>query len=202
MDLIQVIGSLTEYMVQIIILFAVVEILLLSLAKYRCYQHHRKLLDTYRNTVKGMIDIPDSLLSKDTHSQCNALVNFIDKKISTVPEQQTGIKRNIERQLEKNVLSDTYGFQADFRVASTLVQVFPLLGILGTILSLGQLDFSAAEIDSSAITKAFILAIDTTILGLFFAIIFMIAESKLSVTIEHAIKDTEKAFALFTRVFN
>lgn len=202
MDLIQLIGTLTQYMVEIIIALAVVEIGLLLWVRQQCRFHHVKLLDTYRNAVKGMLDVPDSLLSRDSYSQCNALRTYIEKIISTDDENAAGVRRNIGRQFENNMLSDSHSFQARFRIASTLVQIFPLLGILGTILSLGQLDFSVGEVDASAITKAFVIAIDTTILGMFFAIVFMLCESKLSVTLEHVIDNTEKAFRLMNRVVN
>lgn len=53
---------------------------------------------------------------------------------------------------------------------------FPLLGIFGTILAIGQ-SLQGSEGDVSVIMRAFTNAINTTILGLVFAVIYMIVDA-------------------------
>ncbi len=74
---------------------------------------------------------------------------------------------------------------------STLVQVFPLLGILGTILAIAQTAFqSGGQIDVSSLSNAFVLAMDTTILGISFSVIFMVIESTFQPKIERVINES------------
>ncbi len=76
-------------------------------------------------------------------------------------------------------------------VMSTLVQVFPLLGILGTILAIAQTAFqSGGQIDVSSLSNAFVLAMDTTILGITFSILFMIIESTFQPKIERVVNES------------
>jgi biopolymer transport protein ExbB/TolQ len=74
---------------------------------------------------------------------------------------------------------------------SALVQVFTLLGILGTILAIAQTAFqTGGQIDVSSLSNAFVLAMDTTILGIVFSIIFMVIESTFQPKIERVINES------------
>ena len=69
--------------------------------------------------------------------------------------------------------------------------MFALLGILGTILAIAQTAFqSGGQIDVSSLSNAFVLAMDTTILGITFSIIFMVIESTLQPKIERVINES------------
>ncbi len=199
MKITDLIGSLSHIIEELILIVAVIEILLLLSIGWQSRQHHLTILDTYRNTIKGLVDVPDNLLRKDTHSECSALFAYIDNQIKNNTADSHGIKRNISQQFERSALSNTFGFQSRAALATTLVQIFPLMGILGTILALGQIELINGEINATDVTQAFVMAIDTTILGIFFAVVFMLWDSKITARIEKVVHDTQNAFELLTR---
>jgi biopolymer transport protein ExbB len=85
---------------------------------------------------------------------------------------------------------------------ATLVQVFPLLGILGTILAIAQTSFTpGATIDVSALSNAFVLAMDTTILGISFAIIFMVIESSFQAKIDRVIFESSECRRILSTIY-
>ena len=87
-------------------------------------------------------------------------------------------------------------------VMSTLVQIFPLLGILGTILAIAQTAFqSGAQIDVTSLSSAFVLAMDTTILGITFSILFMVIESAFSPKIERVIVESEEYRRILSNIY-
>ena len=67
-----------------------------------------------------------------------------------------------------------------------LVSIFPLLGMLGTVLSLLSLDIVSGATEE--LKANFFMALDTTAWGLVFSIGFKIANSFLQTTIETAIE--------------
>ena len=67
-----------------------------------------------------------------------------------------------------------------------LVSIFPLLGMLGTVLALLSLDITSGATEE--LKSNFFLALDTTAWGLVFSIGFKIANSFLQTTIETAIE--------------
>ena len=67
-----------------------------------------------------------------------------------------------------------------------LVSIFPLLGMLGTVLALLSLDITGGA--TQELKANFFLALDTTAWGLVFSIAFKIANSFFQTTIESAIE--------------
>ena len=67
-----------------------------------------------------------------------------------------------------------------------LVSIFPLLGMLGTVLALLSLDITGGATEE--LKANFFLALDTTAWGLVFSIAFKVANSFLQTTIETAIE--------------
>lgn len=200
MDLVSLISNLTQYMEAIIIVFAIMEAMLLVFVVIKVRQQQSRLSDSYKNLTKGFEDIPDVVSNQSLSDQCNSMAAYVERKIIVGGEQTQKLKRNAPIQLEKNSMSNTFSIEAFFSVSAAFVQIFPLLGILGTILALGQIDFSNGTIRASDITSAFVVAIDTTILGMFFAIVFMILESRLAPTVQRIISDTSKAHNIFSRL--
>ena len=80
---------------------------------------------------------------------------------------------------------------------STLVQIFPLLGILGTVVAIAVTDMSTA----TTVTDAFVRAMRTTILGIGFSIIFMLIESALHPKIERIISDSREYKDIINSVY-
>lgn len=72
-----------------------------------------------------------------------------------------------------------------YNIFLALVSIFPLLGMLGTVLALLGLDLSSQ--DTSGLQQQFFLALDTTALGLVCSIGFKFAHSFVQTKIETAI---------------
>ena len=84
---------------------------------------------------------------------------------------------------------------------STLVQVFPLLGILGTILAIAQTAFqNGGQVDVTSLSNAFVLAMDTTILGIAFSVVFMVIESTFQPKIERVINESHDARHIISKI--
>ncbi len=88
--------------------------------------------------------------------------------------------------------NDTDYKQMSFNVTNVLyniflaiVSIFPLLGMLGTVLALLGLDLSTG--DMSGLKQQFFMALDTTALGLVYSIVFKFAHSLVQTKIETAI---------------
>lgn len=71
-----------------------------------------------------------------------------------------------------------------YNIFLALVSIFPLLGMLGTVLALLGLDLSSGATEQ--LKQQFFLALDTTAWGLFFSIIFKILHSLFQTKIETA----------------
>ncbi|MDW7695384.1 MotA/TolQ/ExbB proton channel family protein [Flammeovirgaceae bacterium SG7u.111] len=109
-------------------------------------------------------------LKKDLFEGDAPLERFVRKRL--------GQEGDIENQLRSNFskMEDSYNAATRwFHIFSSIISVFPLLGILGTILGI-----IPAVSDLGDITDSFSLALVSTLLGVSFAGIFKIFEGILS----------------------
>ncbi len=154
-------------------------------------KHEAVLLDVSDNLVKGFKDAPDRDSQQSSHDKIEATLDFIYHKISKNPDLKKDFAMNANSIGQRPYYSRHYKIETYASIMSTLVQVFPLLGILGTILAIAQTAFqSGGTIDVSSLSNAFVLAMDTTILGIGFSIIFMIIESSFQPKIERVIDES------------
>ena len=77
-----------------------------------------------------------------------------------------------------------------YNIFLALVSIFPLLGMLGTVLALLGLDLSSGATEQ--LKQQFFLALDTTAWGLFFSIIFKILHSLFQTKIETAVEKIDE----------
>ncbi len=175
----------------IIYAFAAVEIYLV-IAIYRMMKTHQSILvDVSDNLLKGFADAPDKDSTQSAHEKIESSLEFISNKISTDEKFKEDFKKNASKIGQRPIYSRHYRIEIFASVMSTLVQVFPLLGILGTILAIAQTAFqSGGQIDVSSLSNAFVLAMDTTILGISFSVIFMVIESTFQPKIERVINES------------
>ena len=96
--------------------------------------------------------------------------------------------KELDHTLTKDVRPDTEGLKKKLNHLSTvysvlvaLVSIFPLLGMLGTVLALLNLDITST---SEALQNDFFAALDTTAAGLFFAILFKVLNAIFQADIE------------------
>ena len=96
--------------------------------------------------------------------------------------------RELDRTLTREVRPDANGLKKQLNHLSTvytvllaLISIFPLLGMLGTVLALLDLDITGA---SAALQNDFFHALNTTAAGLVFAIIFKVLNALFQAEIE------------------
>ena len=175
----------------IIYLFAAVEIYLIVSIFFLMKRHEMILVDVSDNLLKGFKDAPDYDSSQNIHEKIQSALDFINHKISTSKEFKTEFAKNANTISRRPFYSRHYKIEIFASVISTLVQIFPLLGILGTILAIAETAFeNGSQLDVSSLSSAFVLAMDTTILGITFSIIFMVIESTFQPKIERIISES------------
>ncbi len=153
--------------------------------------HEKALIDVSDNLLKGFKDAPDKDSSQSSHEKIEASLEFINNKIAQDPELKSEFVKNAQKISQRPIHSRHYKIEMFASIISTLVQVFPLLGILGTILAIAQTAFqNGGNVDVSSLSNAFVLAMDTTILGISFSILFMVIESAFQPKIERVINES------------
>lgn len=195
-------SALTDNIFVIIYAFVLVELYLVGSVFFMLKKHEGKLLDVADNLLKGFSDAPDRDRSQKAHEKIQAALQFINNKITADPGFKMAFRKNAEKINERQFYNRHYKIEIFASVMATLVQVFPLLGILGTILAIAQTAFSGGDaVDVSALSNAFVLAMDTTILGITFSILFMIVESSVSPKIDRAIVESEEYRRILSNIY-
>lgn len=175
----------------IIYLFAIIEVILVVLIFILMRSHEMILLDVSDNLLKGFKDAPDKDSSQSVHDKIQSALDFINEKISTNHKFKAEFAKNANMVTRRSFYDRHYKIEIFASVMSTIVQVFPLLGILGTILAIAQTALSGTEtIDVATLSSAFVLGMNTTILGITLSIIFMIIESTFQPKIERIISES------------
>jgi biopolymer transport protein ExbB/TolQ len=182
---------MTENIFPIIYIFAAIEVYLVITIFILLRKHDKTLIDATDNLLKGFEDAPDKDFQLHAHEKIQNSLQFISHKLKSTPEIKQKLWNNAQKITERPNYNKHYKIEIFASIMSTLVQVFPLLGILGTILAIAQTTLTAeGAINASALSKAFVLAMDTTILGLVFSILFMVIESTFQPKIERVIQES------------
>jgi biopolymer transport protein ExbB/TolQ len=193
---------LTNNIFLIIYGFALIEIYLIASVFFMLKKHQLVLLDVTDNLLKGFSDAPDKDSTQHVHEKIQSALQFITNKLASHPELKKDFHKNAERINERPFYNRHYTIEIYASIMATLVQVFPLLGILGTILAIAQTSFTpGATIDVSALSNAFVLAMDTTILGISFAIIFMVIESSFQAKIDRVIFESSECRRILSTIY-
>lgn len=182
---------MTNNIFNIIFIFAALEVFLIGSIFVMMKRHENVLLDVSDNLLKGFVDAPDRDSAQSINERIRGALDFISKKIASDGEFKQEFIKNANKVTQRPLYNRHYKIEIFASVMSTLVQVFPLLGILGTILAIAQTAFqSGGQMDVTSLSSAFVLAMDTTILGIVFSIIFMLIESALEPKIERVINES------------
>lgn len=193
---------LTDNIFVIIYLFVFVEVYLVGSIFFMLKRHEGKLLDVADNLLKGFSDAPDRDSSQKAHEKIQSALQFINNKIYSDFSFKARFRKNAEKINERQFYNRHYKIEIFASVMSTLVQIFPLLGILGTILAIAQTAFqTGAQIDVASLSNAFVLAMDTTILGISFSILFMLVESGFSPKIERVIFESDEYRRILSNIY-
>lgn len=167
---------LSDQMVAIILAVAVFETVLFIILYKMTSSNTHQLCDSLRNMLRGVKDPPEQDRSRIIHDEIVALLDCAESLRKTSAEDFKRLLSNIRNQDARKIDVKSYRIDSWSNVANAIVQAFPLLGIFGTILAIGQ-SLQASEGDVSVIMAAFTNAVNTTILGLVFAVIYMIVDA-------------------------
>ncbi len=182
---------ITNNIFVIIYLFVIVESAIVVGVFLTMRKHELALQDVSSNLLKGFRDAPDKDSTANIHDNFQRALDFMKYKISSGPAMKKAFAENAKGLGQRSILGRNYSIEMLASLMSTIVQIFPLLGILGTILAIAQTAFqNSGQVDVSSLSNAFVLAMDTTILGIFFSILFMIIESALAPKIERIINES------------
>jgi biopolymer transport protein ExbB/TolQ len=169
-----------EWIFPIIFGLAAVEAALLAWVGVMMREHRRRMLDSTLNILKGFRHAPDFDSTKHLHDQVSSVLEFISRKVRTDPEARHQLRDNLRSVANSSHHSKYFRVERVANVVATLVQVFPLLGILGTVVAIAGTTLVPGEpLSPSEITEAFVLALSTTIVRLIFAVIFLVIEGAL-----------------------
>lgn len=182
---------MTNNIFAIIYGFAAIEAYLVVSVFFMLRRHENVLLDVSENLLKGFADAPDRDSAQSMSERIESSLEFITNKISNDASLRKEFGKNASKISQRPLYNRHYKIEIYASVMSALVQVFTLLGILGTILAIAQTAFqTGGKIDVSSLSNAFVLAMDTTILGIVFSIIFMVIESTFQPKIERIINES------------
>lgn len=191
MDIQSLFGFMTNHIYTIIYLFAAVEIFLIFNIFTMMKKHENVLLDVSDNLLKGFADAPDKDSNQNVHERIESVLDYMGQKVSQNADLRSEFIKNAAKISQRPFYSRHYKIEIFASIMSTLVQIFPLLGILGTILAIAQTAFaSGGQFDVSQLSNAFVLAMDTTILGISFSVVFMVVESTFQPKIERVINES------------
>ena len=192
---------ITDNIFLIIFLFAALELYLVIFLARLLKKHEGVLLDVSENLLKGQSDAPAKDSEQSSRERIQSVLDYIANKTTHEPELIKVFGKNASKISERPLYSRHNRIEMIESLMSTLVQVFPLLGILGTILAIAQTAFqSGGEINVSDLSNAFVLAMDTTILGISFSILFMIAESLLRPRVEQLIHESNHFKQIISKI--
>lgn len=167
---------LSDQMVAIILAVAIFETGLFIILYRMASSNTHQLCDSLRNMLRGIKDPPEQDRSRIIHDEIVALLDCAESLRKTSVEDFKRLLSNVRSQDARKIDLKSYRIESWGNVANAIVQAFPLLGIFGTILAIGQ-SLQGSEGDVSVIMVAFTNAVNTTILGLVFAIIYMIVDA-------------------------
>ncbi|MBU1238116.1 MotA/TolQ/ExbB proton channel family protein [Myxococcota bacterium] len=174
----QIFYWLSKYMLYIIFLFALIEVYLFWRLRVHYTQLSTRLQDSLTNMLKGIDEIADKDSSRKIHDNIDVLLDSLKTVKLGSEKGQKKLRENIVKEDQKKLDKKNHDFDVHKNVVSSGVQIFPLLGILGTIMAIGNsVAGSNATTNIDVIVRAFIMAIDTTILGILFGIIFMVIDA-------------------------
>jgi biopolymer transport protein ExbB/TolQ len=192
---------MSYYIYYVIFILAAVEVYLTASVYFMIRRQNMRLSDATENLIKGFNDAPDVDSTLKLAEKVESCLRFITNKIQVSPEAKKIIRENAGKLTERSADNRYFGIEISASIMSTLVQVFPLLGILGTILAIASTTAGTEPIDPSKLTIAFVLAMNTTILGIGFSILFMVIESIMYPQIERIITDSKNYKDVVTSVY-
>jgi len=169
----------TTWFTPLILIFGVLHLCAFAVLRFIAGRDLRSLADLLARFTDGLSR--RSRLDWRGHltDQIDAFVEDVREAVQD-PSDREMITNRISLLDEKRDYLDSYRFETSWNVARSGIEVYPLLGVLGTIFAL-WLAMREPSGDTSAavgtIVQRFGLAIDSTFAGLAMAIVLMIVNS-------------------------
>ena len=172
--------AISDYVTWLIFLLAIFELLLYIFLFKVISRKMLQLRDSLFNLLRGVKNFPERNKLRNVYDEVRALINAL-KTIKEHQREYIEDKRtiimNVNQQDSKKLSIKSFRIDSWSNVAAAIVQIFPLMGILGTVLAMGQSmqkKNSLLNPEISNLVSSFVNAVDTTILGLIFTVFFMI----------------------------
>ena len=191
---------ITPFVSPLILVCGAIETIIFISIYFQLSQQQRQLRDSLLNLSKGTTHFPDIDSQRDVQDDIGAYLDFVVNEIAFESQDCSIIQMNARNQSMKHIERRSFRLLNAASIASAGVQVFPLLGILGTILALAGISVSPDGFSATAISKAFVTALDTTILGMLLAIIFTIVESAIIPSIERLLEESKRYRSILARL--
>ncbi len=192
----QVLYFLSSLMVYVILIAAVLEVGLYIRLKGEIRSRSAIMVDSLRNILKGVEGTPDYDSTKSVHDEIGAILHFIGQMKTDNSPQYAKVLANAQKQDERKLGFGSFRIETMANVGAAMVQIFPLLGILGTILAIAESAAGSISesgvLDPAAVTSSFSVAMDTTILGIFFGIIFMLVDSTFQARVTELLEGSDR----------
>ena len=137
------------------------------------------------NIIKTLPSTPDTDNSQELNHKIDSFFNAIIDALQNITNLKKEIVETIKAKFEAKTevtshLKDLYSLQWKYNFLRSFIEIFPLLGIIGTVAAIGA-GLSTTEIDEAEkiklIVKNFGESLKATGLGLFFAIINILLNS-------------------------
>ncbi|WP_231617587.1 MotA/TolQ/ExbB proton channel family protein [Novipirellula aureliae] len=169
----------TTWFTPLILIFGVLHLFVFAVLRFTAGRDLRSLADLLARFTDGLSR--RSRLDWRGHltDQVDAFVEDVREAVQDPSDRKT-LTNRISLLDEKRDYLDSYRFETAWNVARSGIEVYPLLGVLGTIFALWLAMREPAGDASAAvgtIVERFGLAIDSTFAGLATAIVLMIVNS-------------------------
>ncbi|HMO22593.1 MAG TPA: MotA/TolQ/ExbB proton channel family protein [Candidatus Melainabacteria bacterium] len=185
--------NMAAFVTPAIVTLAVIEGFVFSIMLLISGRLRTRLRDSLHNLVRGTNELPERDSLRRKYDDIAAHLDYIFLAVNSPdsPDRPV-IQKNARALTSRHIDRSTYWLEIGTSILSAGIQLFPLLGIFGTILALGQTTLVPDGFNASVVSKAFVLALDTTILGILFAIIFTLAESIVAPSVERTVEETAR----------
>lgn len=185
--------NLAEFVSPAILAFAAIQSTLVIMLFATTSRMRKRLRDGLHNLARGTHQHPERDSLRRAHDDIAAHLDFL---ISTCADEKstdmTIICRNAKNFTSRHIDRSSFWLETLVSVVSAGIQLFPLMGIFGTILALGQTTLLPGEFTATTVSKAFVIALDTTILGILFAIIFTLIEAVIVPSVSRTIEEAAR----------
>ena len=134
----------------------------------------------------------ESILGNDFLILLAGIVAFVFMMITLVLAKAIRL-RTKEWKKDKNIKFSKFllhGTSKFYTLFVTMISIFPLLGMLGTVIGLLGLDLASGDMDN--IKNNFFIALTSTAWGIIFSVIFKVAHAWIADNVEEQIETAKK----------